>query len=358
MEGCDEAARVVAGSRYVAMDDTRMPGSVSRVHAPLLAVRIAGTSTVAPGPAISTAEIVRRVTPARDAAEIEERTGIASRHFVPAGVSAAELGAEALRQALAAARLRPEALSRIVFINSLGGDLLFPATANLVAAALGLAGTCDCFDLNNACLGFLTAFDIAARGITMGQGPVALVVVELPSRYITPEDPRPFLVFGDAATAVVLDRGRENEGVLGSWLRNDGVAFGNVRLAHPGLTGRSESIRFTASSERMSQEAIEAVRRSTDAVLAQAGLTLDDVQWILPHQPNGALLAAITTELAVPPERVVPVVREFGSVGAASIPLSLDRLRRTRPVRCGDRLLMVGVGAGLSSGAILHQVGE
>jgi 3-oxoacyl-[acyl-carrier-protein] synthase III len=92
--------------------------------------------------------------------------------------------------------------------------------------------------------------------------------------------------------------------------------------------------------------------------LQQAGLTLADVDWVLPHQPNGALLDAIVKGLGFDPERVVPVVRELGSAGAASIPVSLDVLMRERPVRAGDRVLLVGVGAGISCGAVLYQVDE
>ena len=99
----------------------------------------------------------------------------------------------------------------------------------------------------------------------------------------------------------------------------------------------------------------DAVKRGADAVLAQAGLSLSDVQWVLPHQPNGSMLASIIRELGLDPDRVVTIVHEVGSVGAASIPTSLDRLLRAGRVRPGDRILMVGVGAGLSSGALLFQ---
>ena len=107
----------------------------------------------------------------------------------------------------------------------------------------------------------------------------------------------------------------------------------------------------------MGEIALELIRESTENVLAQSGLALSDIQWFVPHQPNGSLLQAIVEELKVDPARVVPVVNEAGSLGAVSIPLSLDRLRRTRDVRPGDRILMVGVGAGLSTGAILLQTG-
>jgi 3-oxoacyl-(acyl-carrier-protein) synthase III len=245
----------------------------------------------------------------------------------------------------------------VIFVSSGGGDLAFPATANLVTAALGLAGTCDCFDLNNACMGFLTALDLAARSIVTGCGPIGIVVAELASRVITPLDPRPYLVFGDGVAAAVVTPAEKEAGILGIALWNDGIAFGNVRLTNPTMSGRTETIRFTASHAQMGAEAVDAVRRSTAAVLAQAGMSMDDVDWVLPHQPNGALLAAMIEALAVPESRVIPIVGEVGSVGAASIPLSLDRLFRETEVRRGARILMVGVGGGISSGALLYRVG-
>jgi 3-oxoacyl-[acyl-carrier-protein] synthase-3 len=322
---------------------------------PILPARIAGTSTVAPGRAVSTAEVAGQVRPPRSPAAVERKTGILSRRFAGADESPAELGVQALRAALAAADLEARDLERIILVTSGCGDLLIPATANLIARGLGLAGTCDCFDLNNACMGFLTALDIAARGLATGSGPVGIAVVELASRGITPEDPRPYLVFGDGVAAAVLTPARLDEGILGSWLRNDALAFGNVRLAQPGLTHKRETIRFTAPNDAMGAEAIDALRSSTEKVLERAGLTIADVEWVLPHQPNGVLLNAIVRALGVAAERVVRVVDHVGSVGAASIPISLDRLLRSGRMRPGDRVLMAGVGAGLSFGAMLYR---
>jgi 3-oxoacyl-(acyl-carrier-protein) synthase III len=322
----------------------------------MIPVRIAGTGSVRPGRAVTTAELAGRLEPTRDAGEVEQRTGIVSRHLADEGATAAELGAQALRSALAAADLPAQALARIIFVDSLGGDMLIPTTSNGIAAALGLAGSCDCFDLNNACMGFLTAFDLAARSIATGHGPVGIAAVELGSRYITPEEPRPFLVLGDGVAAVVLDEARTGEGILASFLRNDGTLDSGVRLAHASFTRQPETIRFGAPNAGMSRLAIDAVRRGTAAVLAQCGLALADVEWVLPHQPNGTMLTEITQSLGIDPARVVRVVHEVGSVGAASIPISLDLLLRSGRVRPGDRILMVGVGAGLSSGAILFQM--
>lgn len=277
------------------------------------------------------------------------------RCFAGVEESPARLAANALEQALATAGLPATALRRLIFVSSGGGDLAFPATANLTAAALGLAGTCDCFDVNNACLGFLTALDLAARSVVTGCGPVGIAVAELASRTITPDDPRPYLVFGDGVAAAVVTADARGGGILASHLWNDGIAFGNVRLDNPIMTRRLHTIRFTASNEHMGRDAVEVVRRSADVALAAAGLTMGDVQWVLPHQPNGLLLDAMIEAFGVPTARVVRVVDEVGSVGAAAIPLSLDRLLRTRDVRAGDHLLFVGVGGGLSGGAVLYR---
>ena len=323
----------------------------------MIPVRIAGTGSLSPGRAVSTAELAALLRPPRSREEVEARTGIVSRHRADPGTSAAELGAEALRRALTAARMPADELTRIIFVDSLGGDMLIPATSNGGAAALGLAGTCACWDLNNACMGFLSAVDIGARTVATGGGPVGIVVVELGSRYVTPDEPRPFLVLGDGVAAAVLEAGRGQEGILASCLRNDPTLDTGVRLAHASLTGGREYIRFGISNARLSEMAIAAVCRSVDTVLSEAGLHLPDIEWILPHQPNGTMLKEIVRALALDPDRVVPVVHEVGSVGAASIPIALDRLLRSRPVRAGDRVLMVGVGAGLSTGATIVRLG-
>ncbi|MCW5954828.1 MAG: hypothetical protein KIT69_21440, partial [Propionibacteriaceae bacterium] len=110
-------------------------------------------------------------------------------------------------------------------------------------------------------------------------------------------------------------------------------------------------------SARMLELALTLFRRGIDAVLAQASLSLADVEWVVPHQPNGSMLATVVEVLGIDRARVVPVVQEVGSLASASIGIGLDRLLRTRPVRPGDRILVAGVGAGLSCGALLYRVG-
>ena len=264
-----------------------------------------------------------------------------------------------MRLALASADTPAEQLVRLFQVNCTGGDTLLPATANALGDALGLRGSCDCIDLNNACVGFLSAFDLAARCVATGLYPVGIVVAELWSRHLDPSvDPRSYAVFGDAAAAVVLGPSEGGSGLRASWLRNDGRLRGSVTLAHAGLTKQPETVRFGASNKQITREATEAILRSARTALEQAELTMDEIDWVLPHQPNGRMFDLLIRELDIAPAKLLRVVGEIGSVGAASIPLSLDRLWRSGKVEPGQRLLMVGVGSGISYGAMIYQVGQ
>lgn len=323
-----------------------------------LAARIRGTAHIAPGRAITTTELARHLDPPADPADLERRTGIASRHFAdPSPTCSTDLGTEVLSLALADACMSASDLERVIFVSSTGGDNVTPSNATRIIMRLGLEDTCDGFDVANGCVGFLSALDVAARCLTTGMGPIAIVDVELLHRVISPSDPRPYMIFGDAAAAVILDRGGPDAGVLASWLRNDGVAGGDVHLLQPLATREIAGVYFTTSGKRMGQDAIGYMRRATDVVLERAGVRLADVEWLLPHQPNGRMLDQIIDGLGFDRTRVVEMVRDNGSVSAASIPVSLHRLWASRRVRPGDRILMVGVGSGLSYGAILLQVG-
>jgi 3-oxoacyl-[acyl-carrier-protein] synthase III len=322
----------------------------------MIPVRILGTASRFPGPPITTAEMVERATPGADAARIEAKTGIKSRHFCEPGARTADLAADTLRDAVAAAGIELADLRRVILVHSTAGDVLGPATANAVIHALGIDNRCDCFDLTNACMGFLSAFDTGARAVATGLHPVGIVSAEIASRTLRPDEPRPYFVFGDAAAAAVLGVGRPGEGILGASFGNDGAVSDTAFIAHPLLTRKMEYIQFAVGNREMVRIAVDALRRSAEAVLQQCGETMASVDWVLPHQPNGAMLDLVINLLGVDPAKVVRVVHEIGSVVSASIPSSLDRLFRTRPVKPGDRILMIGVGSGLAYGAVLYRV--
>ncbi len=323
----------------------------------MIPVRILGTSSLLPGHRVTTAEIAAEVFPDRDPAYLESRTGIRARYWSDPDTPLAVYAAQALGQAIEEAGLRPTDLRRIVVANCTGAELAFPAVSNEICKRLGLQGSCDTFALNNACCGFLSSFDVASRSVATGLAPVGVVAVELCSRHITPEDPRPYLVFADAVGAAVLGEARPGEGILASYLANDGSLPGNAVLANPTLTRRPEYIEFPQSNREMTEVAVGRLQDAAARVLASAGKQMGEIEWVLPHQPNGSMLERIIEALELDRDRLVRIVDEIGSPGSPSIAISLDRLLHTRPVKSGDHILMVGVGSGVSYGSILYRVG-
>ncbi len=309
-----------------------------------------------PGPPVPTQRLALEI--GKDPAELERKTGIKNRHWVEPGADAADLGEVVLRGALEKAGMKAQALRRLIYVSSVGYDAVIPSTGNLVARALGISDSCDTFDIANACTGFLTGFDLAARSVATGLGPVAIVVVELNSRVIRKDYPRSYVVMGDAAAAVVLGEGRQEEGVLGVHLRNKVDEQTDAYMAHPLRTGRFEYLQFAIPNRDIAQKAASYMLTAGERALEAAGLKVAEIEWILPHQPNGVLFKKVVEEMGARPEQLVPVVEEIGSVAAASIPYSLDKLLRTGSVLPGHRILMMGVGAGLSYGAIVYQVGR
>jgi 3-oxoacyl-[acyl-carrier-protein] synthase III len=116
-------------------------------------------------------------------------------------------------------------------------------------------------------------------------------------------------------------------------------------------------VQFRKSSAEIFEIAFNAMRAGIEAVLDQARTRIADVEWMVTHQPNGAMVDSLLARLGVDPTRTVRVVDTIGSVASASLPVGLDRLLRTRPVRPSDRILMAGVGGGVAHGAVLYQVG-
>ena len=323
----------------------------------MFGVSILGTATVTSGRRRTTEEVGACAMPHREPEVLRRLTGIDTRYWIEGETSAVELGARAIRGALERAGQPVEFLRRVVFVSSTGGDWLMPANANWIIAELGLDGRCDGFDLNNACTGFLNGFEIAAQQLHAGGGPVAVVVVETLSRFCKAEKPRPYMVFGDAAVATVFGPARGDEGVLATHFGNIGAHRLNVHLEHPERAGALTWIEFASDRHKLLDLAFQALGGSADKVLESAGLKLTDIEHVVPHQPNGAMLEAIIDRLGRRADQVTPIVADLGSIGAASLPGSLDRLYRTRPPKRGDRILLTAVGAGMSYGAVLHQVG-
>ncbi|HLT28149.1 MAG TPA: beta-ketoacyl-ACP synthase III [Zeimonas sp.] len=317
--------------------------------------RIVGTGSSLPPRIVTNHELVAQLG-ARGIDTSDEwivaRTGIRQRHIAAEGVTSSQLATEAARNALDAAGLAATDLDLIIVATSTP-DFVFPSTACLVQKALGAPGGAA-FDVQAVCTGFVYAFAVADSMIRTGLANRALVVgAEVFSRILDWNDRGTCVLFGDGAGAVVL-AGADQPGVLAAKLHADGRHESILRTAgnvcngevtgHPYLTMDGQAVFKLAVS------VLDTVARET---LAEAGLPIEAVDWVIPHQANVRILNATARKLGLPMSKVVVTVDEHANTSAASIPLALDRAVRDGRIRAGQNVLMEGVGGGFTWGAAL-----
>lgn len=317
--------------------------------------RIAGTGSYLPPRRVTNAELVARL--AQQGIEssdqwIRERTGIRARHFVEPGVFSSDLGAEAARNALAAAGLRADEIDLIIVATSTP-DMVFPSTATILQHKLGIAG-CPAFDVQAVCSGFVYAMVVADAMIRTGTASKALVIgAEVFSRLLDFNDRTTCVLFGDGAGAVVL-QASSTPGILASDLHADGK-HASI-LCVPGHVSGGQVLGtplLQMDGQAVFKLAVGVLESSARAVLEKAGRTDADIDWLVPHQANIRIMHGTAKKLKLPLGKVVVTVDEHGNTSAASIPLALDNAVRAGQVQKGQHVLLEGVGGGFTWGAVL-----
>lgn len=317
--------------------------------------RITGTGSFLPPQRLTNADLAARL--AADGIEtsdewIVERTGIRSRHFAAEGVMSSDLGAEAARRALQAAGLAAGDIDLIIVATSTP-DMIFPSTAVILQNKIGANG-CQAFDVQAVCSGFIYALTVADSMIRAGAASKALVVgAEVFSRIIDFKDRTTCVLFGDGAGAVVL-QASETPGILSSDLKADGKHVGI--LCTPGTVAAGKVLGdpfLKMDGQAVFKQAVTVLDEASRAVLAKAGKTEADIDWLVPHQANIRIMMGAAKKLKLAPEKVVVTVDQHGNTSAASIPLALDHGVRQGQVKRGDTVLLEAVGGGLTWGAVL-----
>jgi 3-oxoacyl-[acyl-carrier-protein] synthase-3 len=308
----------------------------------------------------------RLVTNAMLAAELGERgietsdewilarTGISQRYIASPEVTSSVLGARAARAALDYCGMAPDAIDLIIVATSTP-DYVFPSTACLVQRDLGIAG-CPAFDVQAVCSGFVYALTVADALITNGSAKNALVIgAEVFSRILDWSDRGTCVLFGDGAGAVVLSAS-DRPGILASKLHADGRHEGLLRTAgnvsHGAIVGTPFLTMDGQAVFKLAVSMLDQVGRET---VQAAGMTVADIDWLVPHQANIRILQATGRKLGVPAERVVVTVGQHANTSAASVPLALDTAVRDGRIREGHRVMLQGVGGGFTWGSVFVQ---
>ena len=285
------------------------------------------------------------------------RTGIRERRIAGPKESTATLATVAARAALECADVSPRQIDLIIVATSTP-EYQFPATACVVQDALG-ASNAGGFDLSAACSGFIFAMEMAAAAIRCGSLQTVLVIgSETLSRVVDWKDRGTCILFGDGAGAFVLQGSDTPGGVLASIMRSDGsggpaliIPAGGSHLPASAETVRNQQHYIQMDGKEVYRFATRVLASATREVVAAAGLSLDDIALIVPHQANSRIIDSAARTLGLPLDRFIINLDRYGNTSTASIPIAICEAVAEGRIRPNDNLVLVGFGAGLTWGA-------
>ena len=295
---------------------------------------------------------------------IVSRTGIRSRRIVETGVTTSDIAIEASRLALTRSGISPRELDLII-VATVTPDMLTPSTACIVQAAIG-AQNAAAFDISAGCTGFIYGMVTAEKVLLSSDYRYALVVgAETLSKVTDWTDRNTCIIFADGAGAMILGKGLGSQGILSSCLGADGGGADLIRIPAGGskIPASQESIANGLHFLKMNGQdvfkfAVKAIPEYTNRVLAQAGFSIEDVDHFVFHQANLRIIENGAKRLNIPMNKVLTNVEWNGNSSAASIPVVIAEAEEAGKIKSGELVLMMGFGAGLTTGAVLVRWGS
>jgi 3-oxoacyl-[acyl-carrier-protein] synthase-3 len=293
---------------------------------------------------------------------ITVRTGIKERRVLEDGKGNADMAFQAAKRALEDADMKAKELDAIV-MGTVTPDYPFPSSACVLEDMLG-AHNVFSFDVNAACSGFLNALSVADSFIRMGKIQNALVVgSDALSRLLNWQDRTTCILFGDGAGAVIIGASDNGSGgILSTKLRTDGSyvktlyvpAGGSLKPANR-ETVQSNQHTITMNGKEVFKIAVRSMEEISRQALEEAGVEVERISLVIPHQANRRIIVALAERLGVPMSRVMVNLEKYGNTSAASIPVALDEARRQGRIKPGDIVLLNAFGAGFAWGAAVIQ---
>lgn len=291
---------------------------------------------------------------------IVQRTGIKERRMCEPHETTGTLSVEASREAIEAAGISVDDINMVI-VGTVSGDYIWPATASYVQDELGIKNA-GAFDVSAACAGFIYSLSVAAAFIESGSMKNILVVgVDTLSKQINWNDRTTCVLFGDGAGAVILSAEENTDrGLMKTVMFSDGSGSSAIHIElggtkYPPGTQPSENCTYGISmrGQEVFKFAVKAMGDACEKVLAEAGLTADDIDLFVPHQANLRIIDAAAKRFNFPTEKVFVNVEKYGNTSGGSIPLALYEAEKAGQLTQGMLVLTVGFGAGLVWGANL-----
>ena len=282
---------------------------------------------------------------------IRARTGIERRHFAAEGETTSQMAVKAAQAALDRAGVAANDIDAIIVATSTP-DLTFPSVATMVQAGLGMTRG-FAFDVQAVCAGFVFALANADGLIRSGQAERVLVIgAETFSKLMDWEDRGTCVLFGDGAGAVVLEAATGERGILSTDLNSDG-SYRDILYVDGGVATTGTAGKLRMQGNILFRHAVEKLADTAHRAIGKAGLTAEQVDWLVPHQANARIIAATAQRMHLPMEKVILTVADHGNTSAASIPLALSVADDAGRFAEGDVVVTEAIGGGLSWGAVV-----
>ena len=281
---------------------------------------------------------------------IRSRTGIKQRHIASAGILTSDLATEALKNALKDCGLIAAQLDGII-VATTTPDLLMPSTAVKVQQNIGMKHG-FAFDIQAACAGFLYALNIGYTMILARQAKrLAIIGAETMSRIVDWDDRKTCVLFGDGAGAIMLEEAtRETSAIIAVDIYSDG-RFLDILKVKGGVSAGSLEAKLEMNGREVYKFAIESMYNSITKILQKTGLSISNINWIIPHQANYRIISSLADKLSIPIEKMLITVDIHANTSAASVPLALSIGKAEGKIRNGDLITFTAVGAGMTWGS-------
>jgi 3-oxoacyl-[acyl-carrier-protein] synthase-3 len=330
----------------------RQPRSSPRSAKTQRSVSIVGTGSYVPERVLTNEDLSRIVDTSDE--WITTRTGIKERRIAAEGEHTSDMASKAAMKAIEQAKISPADID-LILVATATPDMLFPATACFVQKKIG-ATKAACLDISAACAGFLFGIEIAQQFITSHTYDTVLVIGAEKLTSITNwTDRNTCVLFGDGAGAAVLRHRGSTHGVISTHIGSDGnfsdILFmpgGGSRCPITAENAHKHLATIHMTGKEVYKQAVTAMLSASQKALDQAGLKIEDISCVIPHQANLRIIEAIATRLGIPLEKFYVNLDKYGNTSAAAVAIALDEANRSGRIKAGDYVLMVVFGGGLT----------
>lgn len=320
---------------------------------------IAGTGSYLPEKIITNHDIAKTVDTSDE--WVYTRSGIKERRIAKSEEAASDMALISAKKAIENAKLKPEDID-LVIVTTVTPDMMFPSTACILQAKLGIRNNIPCFDIEAACSGFVYGVEVASKMMKSGYYKNALVVSsEKLSGILDWQDRNTCVLFGDGSGAVVLSTSEEKDvGILDTVLGADGSDTATLKLPAGGslMPASKETVEnrqhfIQMNGREVFKHAVKIMGEKSFEVIERYGITPNEISLLIPHQANTRIIESVAKRLKLPMEKVFVNIEKYGNTSSASIPIALDEALKAGKIKKGDYILFVAFGAGLTWGATL-----